>query len=157
MRYSRLSFVIAAILGAFVIYCGQSSMNNLLDGGGLDGRASSRDGRSTGGDGFVRDARAQSNDCCTPQPYTFTKINEQTVGASSHAGAIDVSAYREIVVYLDSYPCSGIYVNFAPSADLTLMTTGTAITAMPKRVLGSFATILNNCDQSVHVGIYGIK
>lgn len=81
---SRVSIVIGSLLGATLIYCGQSALEN------TDGRVVF--------DGGVPDARADSS-----TPPSFEKVAEGQLSPSPGkvtSNEIDVGKYREIVVYV---------------------------------------------------------
>ena len=79
---TKISVVVASILGVFLLYCGQSAVNILVDGGG--------------GDGGVRDAHAADGSCCSP---SFTKIAEGTLAKEASSDEMDLSSYNEIIVF----------------------------------------------------------
>jgi hypothetical protein len=77
------------IAGSFLIYC--------CNGGGGAGGP----GDGSRGDGLVGDAHGDTG-CCNLMPQTFTKIADGTLSTEySLTNAIDVSAYREVVLYGD--------------------------------------------------------
>ncbi len=82
----RLSMVACSILGAFAIHC---SSEHLPDG--------------TPSDGYVTDAAAEdsgsADTCCAPTAPVFTKLSAGDLPAHGESPVIDVSAYREVVLY----------------------------------------------------------
>lgn len=97
MRPSFLNksmFVTAAIVGSFLIYCGQTALNQSADGSSSDRRSAVRDARAQGGEGGC---------CSAPQ---FTLIKEGILSAPYYqSDAIDVSKFREVILY-GSAKCS---------------------------------------------------
>jgi hypothetical protein len=96
------------ILGAFLIYCGQS-----MDGG------------------FVPDAAAQQQ--CTPAPPVFTKLDEADLPANTASNPIAVGAYREVVVYIAA-GCSNastIGAQFRPDAATPFGFSGQFVSTSP--------------------------
>jgi len=128
---ARVSIVVCSILGAFLIYCGQSAFydveRRLGDGGGAGEARSRSDGRGqAGADGFVADARAESGACCTPATETFVKIGEGKVSGGKSSPAFSVSGYREIVFYVvDDSGCSATsFAEFRANAQAPFGRTG---------------------------------
>lgn len=148
MKMSRVHFIVAVLIGSFVVYCSQSSMIPGKDGSG----------RSDGsiGDGFVNDAHAQpSSQCCSPAPYTWTKIGEDTVAPGAQSKVFDVSKYREVVIY-NSFGTE-FPVHFLPTPSATVKTPTIKISAHPLRVSGPYLRWENHYTKPMVWTVYGIK
>lgn len=153
---NRISFVLAAIVGSYFIYCGQSAMN-LADGGNGDGRPSGESRVGTSEGGFVKDARAQSSEsCCEARPYTFTRVAEVALDHGAYSAPVDVSAYREFSLFAAN--CSVSY-QFAASATNPLVgreIAGTG-TGYAIRVIGPYVQVKHSCAAGTKVLVMGIK
>jgi hypothetical protein len=113
----KISIIIGSMLGALLIYCGQTTLDQALDGSAGDG---TRVGDGTRKDGrFIRDAHAAGAECCTPSAQTLKPLGQVTLDNNKHlSGSISVSAYREVIVYRISgklaYTCTGSVWGVAP-------------------------------------------
>jgi hypothetical protein len=166
---SRLTVVLAVITGSFFLYCGQGAAENIfaqLDGGPGAGPGSSG--------GFVKDAHAEpgSGGCCAVPPQTFTKLKEGKLGFELNtppvftSGAIDVGAYREVVVYARTKnvtcPLSALHVRFRPDASTPFADTGASGFTMTAggrlRVDGSHLELsTDGCAGTIDYAVAGVS
>lgn len=108
MKTTKLTIIGASLVGSLLIYCGQQTIQRTLDGGSSP----------------VGEASAGAAPCCGKP--TFGKVAEGTLrytagdNKAARTDLLDVSAYRQMVVYVkDSKQCGGLYLSFAPSAALS--------------------------------------
>ena len=90
-----ITITLAALLGAFGIYCTQSVAQNTDKDGGLDALADAL------ADGPVGEASADpaSGACCAVPLPKFKSLGALTVTESTPSAVLAVGAYREIVIY----------------------------------------------------------
>jgi hypothetical protein len=133
----RASIVTCSLFGALAIHC-TSEMTGM-----------------NGSDGYVADANAA--ECCGATAQTFTLLSSGTTStAARETPAIDVSGYREVVVYIGG-SCGGTayVVGFNAQPNGTFMQTGQTVPGLDYggaggrvRVDGPQMKLLHFCTSS---------
>lgn len=154
---NRAAIIVLSFIGSFLIYCGQSAMNNGNEGIVLPGMDATKDILPMD---MVKDAKADH------EPPQFTKLLD--FGLNVDAGTlesseIDVSGYREVVVYdAGATPCPSAFEwQFSASNDAPFgYVSATGLGA--RRVLGTRMKIKlktnNRCGKDAfRVIVAGIK
>jgi hypothetical protein len=109
MKVTKLTIIGASLVGSLLIYCGQQTIQTTLDGGSSS----------------VGDARAGAAPCCGKP--TFGKVAEGTLqytasdNKKAYTDLLDVSAYRQLVVYFKDggNGCSKLNLAFSPDSALS--------------------------------------
>lgn len=154
---NRAAIIVLSFIGSFLIYCGQSAMNNSDGGVILPGMDATKDMLPMD---MVKDAKADH------EPPQFTKLLDFGLNVDSgtlESSEIDVSGYREVVVYdAGATPCSTAFQwQFSASSDSPfgyVSTTGLGA----RRVLGTRMKIKLNTNSlcgknAFRVIVAGIK
>lgn len=145
---SKLAVVLCSILGAFLLYCGQSALNE-PDGGAL---------RDLFSGDAVLDARAGAGDACCTTPFKFTRITEGTITPGGVSPAVDVSAFREVVIFMNpNRDTVGVYFYPDAESDKYVLTSGVARSAGKIAVQGPFLKIANNGDAPANYHVAGVQ
>jgi hypothetical protein len=98
---SRVTTILASILGSFAVYCASAVPTNGSTGRGTASEAGGGGGAGAGTSGFVSDARADSpaGACCAPAAPKYTRLASGSLMAGNTSAPIAVGAFRDLVVY----------------------------------------------------------
>jgi hypothetical protein len=138
------------LLGAFLIYCGQSAMNKT---------PAKPDG------GFVKGAMGQQGStCCTPPAQTFTKLWEGDVTPMAPSPAIAVGAYRELVLYYidNGYSSTFLVAKFRPDSSTDFLMTsalfaGTKSNVSAGRLQVNGSDVQFSTGAQIHIVVAGVQ
>ena len=148
--HNKLAVIICSILGATLLYCGQSAMNDPRDGGVLADLFA--------GDA-VRDAGASGGAVCCTTPHSFTKVAEGSVAARATTGTYKVGAFREVVIYMNPPQASAGEILFFPDeqSDRFLVVSGERRAAGRITVEGPVLKIRNTSDAPANFYLAGVQ
>lgn len=142
---TRIKIIISSILGAFLIYCGQSVRNN--------GDVTVLDDQN----GTIPDARAQDGTCtkdCQPQ---FTVVFDGVLGQSGETEVLDATRFTHVVVYRESESTNCIQLLWRGNENTDFGHVNPNVTGMVP-VYGRQLRVRNGCgDRTLNLSVAGVR
>jgi len=141
---TRIKIIISSILGAFLIYCGQSVSNDQDPTRLADQNAT------------VPNAQAQDGSCtadCLPQ---FSVLFEGAIGQNGESEVLDVTRFRHVVVYRETDSTNCIDLVWRGNANTDFGHVNPNVTGMVP-VYGRELRVRNSCGSTLNLSLAGVR